>query len=373
MARRMALNFSKLCALILFGTVAYNEYVVYYIDYYGWPRVSDDACTLLFLADPQIQGKTLDPPGLVGSVQRWDSDRYLGNVYHWLTAKYPSATVVFLGDLLDEGSISSQEDFVEYATRFKSIFPKYRVKDTIYTPGDNDIGGEGNDMVTLAKLDRYNKEFGLQKPVIEVCPKLDIVPVSRLTEHGFLNITSKLEFLSKNRTVVVISHLPVLPLNGRFAEKIMTDVNPDIVFSGHDHHGSVYSGSRTSLKSDREMSLFSKREDISPFKVETKTRNADGNLELSERITEIIVPTLSYRMGVKEMGAGLAVFHPDTGEMVYHNLWLPARFPLLYAYVASIIVVALLAIVGKVIDVRRLLRRQIEYQSFSRKKFGALL
>jgi hypothetical protein len=290
-----------------------------------------------------------------------------------LTAKYPSATVVFLGDLLDEGSISSQEDFVEYATRFKSIFPKYRVKDTIYTPGDNDIGGEGNDMVTLAKLDRYNKEFGLQKPVIEVCPKLDIVPVSRLTEHGFLNITSKLEFLSKNRTVVVISHLPVLPLNGRFAEKIMTDVNPDIVFSGHDHHGSVYSGSRTSLKSDREMSLFSKREDISPFKVETKTRNADGNLELSERITEIIVPTLSYRMGVKEMGAGLAVFHPDTGEMVYHNLWLPARFPLLYAYVASIIVVALLAIVGKVIDVRRLLRRQIEYQSFSRKKFGALL
>ena len=35
MARRMALNFSKLCALILFGTVAYNEYLVYYVDYYG--------------------------------------------------------------------------------------------------------------------------------------------------------------------------------------------------------------------------------------------------------------------------------------------------------------------------------------------------
>ena len=29
---------------------------------------------------------------------------------------------------------------------------------------------------------------------------LDIVPVSRLTEHGHLNITAKLEFLSKNRT-----------------------------------------------------------------------------------------------------------------------------------------------------------------------------
>ena len=38
--------------------------------------------------------------GLVGSIQRWDSDRYLGNVYHWLTAKYPSATAIFLGIFL---------------------------------------------------------------------------------------------------------------------------------------------------------------------------------------------------------------------------------------------------------------------------------
>jgi len=369
----MALNFSKLCVLILFGTIAYNEYVVYYMHYYGWPRVSNEACTLLFLADPQIQGKSLEPPGLVGSIQRWDSDRYLGNVYHWITAAYPAATAIFLGDLLDEGSISTPDDFSEYATRFKSIFPGYRVKKTIYTPGDNDIGGEGMDMVTLAKLDRFNRVFGLQKSVIEACPKLDIVPVSRLTEHGLLNITSKLEFLSKDKTVVVISHLPVLPLSGRFAEKIMTDVNPDIIFSGHDHRGAVFSGERASLKSKKEMTMFSKNDDISPFKVDTRTRNEEGKLELSERVTEIIVPTLSYRMGVKEMGAGLAVFHPETGEMMYYNLWLPARFPLLYAYVASIIVVVVLAIIGKMVDVRRIMRRQTEYQSLSRKKFGALL
>jgi len=369
----MAVNFTKLCFFILVGTISYNEYVVYYIDYFGWPRVPDDACTLLFLADPQIQGKTLEPPGILGSIQRWDSDRYLGNVFHWLTSKYSSSTAIFLGDLLDEGSIASQEDFTEYVQRFESIFAKDRVKGVVYTPGDNDIGGEGADMVTLTKLDRYNKQFGIQKPVIEACPKLDIVPVSRLTEHGHLNITAKLEFLSKNRTVVVISHVPVMPLNGRFAERIMTDINPDIIFSGHDHRGSVFSGLRGSLKTDREMSFFSKKDDISPFKVETKTKNADGLLELSERITEIIVPTLSYRMGVKEMGAGLAVIHADTGEIVYHNLWLPARFPLLYAYIASIIVVVLLFIVGKIVDVRRIMRRQMEYQSFSRKKFGALL
>ena len=38
--------------------------------------------------------------------------------------------------------------------------------------GDNDIGGEGNDLVTLSKLDRFNREFGIKKPVIEACAKL---------------------------------------------------------------------------------------------------------------------------------------------------------------------------------------------------------
>ena len=42
------------------------------------------------------------------------------------------------------------------------------------------------------------------------------------------------------------------------------------------------------------------------------TRNTativDGSVEMSETMSEIVVPTISYRMGVKEMGAGLAVF-----------------------------------------------------------------
>ncbi len=35
----------------------------------------------------------------------------------------------------------------------------------------------------------------------------------------------------------------------------------------------------------------------------------------------------------QEMGVGLAVFR-EGGEVTYYNLWLPARFPLLYVYVA---------------------------------------
>jgi len=36
---------------------------------------------------------------------------------------------------------------------------------------------------------------------------------------------------------------------------------------------------------------------------------------------------------VQEMGVGLAEFH-EGGKVTYHNLWLPARFPLLFVYVA---------------------------------------
>ena len=63
MARKMYLNFTKLCCFIIFGTVIYNEYLAYYIAYLYWPTVPSSACSLLFVADPQLQGNALEPPG----------------------------------------------------------------------------------------------------------------------------------------------------------------------------------------------------------------------------------------------------------------------------------------------------------------------
>ena len=45
-------------------------------------------------------------------------------------------------------------------------------KNQIYTPGDNDIGGEGYDLVTKKKLERYNEAFGSDELVHTVCPWL---------------------------------------------------------------------------------------------------------------------------------------------------------------------------------------------------------
>ena len=51
------------------------------------------------------------------------------------------------------------------------------------------------------------------------------------------------------------------------------------------------------------------------------------------------------------MAVGLAVFS-RSGEVVYTNLWVPARFPLLYLYLVALILVLLLLAVDKCVDLR---------------------
>ena len=66
--------------LTLIYLIAFQNYALFssilYI-YSGWPRVSDDACSLLFLADPQIQGNTLEPPGSFTCTQPTRNDHAL--------------------------------------------------------------------------------------------------------------------------------------------------------------------------------------------------------------------------------------------------------------------------------------------------------
>ena len=49
--------------------------------------------------------------------------RYLSKTYLRTVQHVHPHLIVFLGDLLDEGSITNQEDYNEYAQRFHNIFP----------------------------------------------------------------------------------------------------------------------------------------------------------------------------------------------------------------------------------------------------------
>ena len=167
--------------------------------------------------------------------------------FRWVTSAYSSKAIVFLGDLIDEGSEAGKDVYHEYATRFLQIYPPVTYLQTIYIPGDNDIGGEGADIVTLEKINRFQEMFGPNKPVYRVSSYLDLAPVSRLTQHGVYNLTFKQEHLSNTRLVVAVSHLPVLPLDGRFAEQVMELVRPNAIFSAHNHHGFHYSLDRNTF------------------------------------------------------------------------------------------------------------------------------
>jgi len=371
MSPRAALDYSRLSVMILLSVVFYNEFLVYFNSYRSWPELEQKRMLkILFVADPQIQGKTDMNNWLLGIITRWDSDRYLSKTFSWARYAYNPDVIVFLGDLMDEGSEGTDEEFLGYVKRFRNIYETNAVK--IYVAGDNDIGGEGFDLVTAEKVSRFKNNFPCQisnffqlKPDKVIhrqslkeqdektkFPIVEIVPANFLTfksaEESWSGLNSELEPNVKLR--IVVSHMPILPTgsNPSFSKKVMEHLKPSVIFSAHDHRGLDFSlGNSEKSVASGNITIFTQRRnpDDDPGQ-ETIMLN-----EINKRIHEIIVPTCSYRMGVKEMAFGLTKIAYDKdnlGSITYLNLWLPSRFPLLYVYLAAVSVSATLFLIGRV-------------------------
>ena len=281
-----------------------------------------------------------------------------------------------MGDLIDEGSEADDELYEAYVERFRAVYPVRDDIKMIYIPGDNDIGGEGADPVTINKIDRFARHFGPVSAVYAASESLDIVPVSRLTEHGVYNLSLVPAQLFTTKIVVTVSHVPVLPLNGRFSERVMNLINPDIIFSAHDHLGYKFTADRETRHMRGKIEKFSRLES-QVTRVDTRhgllAEDADlGVGRLKEEVVEIVVPTASYRMGVPNMGLGL-VSISGQGSVEYTNLWLPSRFSLLYTYAASLVITVIIFSLGKCLHLRRLISRKHEHSSEARRKYDALL
>lgn len=132
---------------------------------------------LLLVADPQLQGFRNEPPGLVGMLTRWDVNRYVGNHVKAGFEHVQPDYVVFLGDLLDEGSIASPGELSEYAYRFHQVFPWSRMPWQTFIPGDNDIGGEGGESITAEKVALFSKYFAPTNGVHVLADGLRLVRV----------------------------------------------------------------------------------------------------------------------------------------------------------------------------------------------------
>lgn len=74
--------------------------------------------------------------------------------------------------------------------------------------------------------------------------------------------------------------------------------------------------------------------------------------------TEYVVPTCSYRMGTKMMGAAVAVIGND-GSITYSILPLPRRYSFLLAYLVSLCISLAIALPGVMIFVIRMLEKNL--------------
>uniref|UniRef100_A0A1B6CQ96 Calcineurin-like phosphoesterase domain-containing protein n=2 Tax=Clastoptera arizonana TaxID=38151 RepID=A0A1B6CQ96_9HEMI len=326
MWRNLLKTKSIVVAICIF--IIYSEWLAYIILPFLWPSLKcgylKKMYNILLVADPQILGEINEP-----WIARWDSDRYLTKTFKAALYYTQPQLIIFLGDLMDEGSKADSDQYQRYYQRFQKIFQLNYISrnHTIFIPGDNDIGGEDED-VTPTKVSRFKSHFG-HVDVIDQ-RKIQIIHANKI-ERKVPKVIPLAN--NDNRTRLAISHMPLLGLPSTFSAEVMHNVLPHIIFSAHDHK-SVHFAANMKTK---ERFLIEPLESNS-FANDNPTwmfQMTDTNLN------EIVVPTCSYRMGVGKTGYGLASIDEEGNTMCYYVLWLPKRLSHIFVYVIVLVITSL--------------------------------
>lgn len=264
---------------------------------------SDDCTRILLVADPQILGNREH------LIARFDNDRNLRKSFHSAFVTIQPEYVIFLGDLMDDGSYANDADFENYFSRFVRIFQMPNNVIPIFLPGDNDIGGEGSEPVKNEMMNRFKSHFGdhtrwsdknLNFYNMNLISKEIPQPVS-----NFTTTTSALQ------TSVVLSHYEVL--SSYLSSKMLKQIQPPVViFSAHNHESlEIFSRLENHLNSHSSPLCNGKIYNLTAF-------------ETAKVYLEIQVPTCSYRMGTLTLGYGQAIF--DGNALRYTPMFFMSRY-----------------------------------------------
>lgn len=378
MLRRLrSLSLRSVTLMLILLVVITNEYLVYWVQSWRWPvlpvqsRNTNDEVVVLLVSDPQLIGIQDEHAFPVGTISRWDSDRFLRKTFSLAYSYSQPDVVVFLGDLMDEGSKATRSEYDSYLSRFQSIFYPMKNSKVVYVPGDNDIGGEAGDFRTPFKVNRFERHFHNLTGVVNAF-FIDFIMLDILSQHDsplekkqtFTQMAHKLtaplrvvvnheSVISKMKMFVyphmipeTVEHLVANILqdnmgNGSWetftlGDSVLVDLlklaQPNLILSGHWHEAFHYV-CETCLSSN---------EDINHWPVHIRDlRNLRGFTEVDFTnllaVNEVMVPTCSYRMGTTTMGYGVAIFR-RSGSMQYTILWLPSRYQQLYVYLGAVLV-----------------------------------
>lgn len=329
-------------SLVLLVIVVFiGEFGCFLWAFFTWriPGQSRDSLNLLLISDSQIPGYKEEPEGIQGCITRVDTDWYLFKAFYLALASFSPDAVIHLGDILDEGSIATDEQYEEYKARHDKIFHTFDRSERIYVAGDNDIGGEWSDILTEQKTLRFQRHFG---PINDVV-KLKSFQIIKINSASLLrrkpfreerkiynktvdfinNLSPKLD---KEKISILVGHVPIDEISVKHdvpLRKLIRTMKPTYAFSGHLHEPATV---------QHEFGIFT--------------------------FTEYVVPTCSYRMGTKMMGAAVAVVGND-GSIAYSILPLPSRYLFLHVYLVSLCVSLAISLPGFMIFVIQMLEKRL--------------
>ncbi|XP_077287624.1 metallophosphoesterase isoform X2 [Arctopsyche grandis] len=339
-------NQFKIILVLLSCVVFYNEYVIYTLQTYRWPNLTcaqDSSCLrILLVADPQILGEQNDDSPFK-YIFNWDSDRYVAKTYVKAVSHFEPDVILFLGDIMNEGTVASDEEFQSYVQRLSSIFVTSYPMKHVWIPGDNDIGGE-NKPIYPKKLRMFNDAFN--QPDFMSIKFLNIYKINSITQT-YPKLPSH-HIIMTNKTNIVMSHIPLLLSPGRFTGSVLTKIQPVVMFSGHKH-------AAFHLQTTLDTMFVSKVMAMNP----QSKNNVIDIVFRQDTYHEFIVPTCSYRMGVPNMGFGIAVI--DKSKLSYSILWSPRRYEQLIVYVVVVISVILYLITVAMFKMASVVCRNIQY------------
>ncbi|XP_031551473.1 metallophosphoesterase 1-like [Actinia tenebrosa] len=307
---------SKACLVILILTVVIGDYLSFYKTSVTWKipdREEDGSLCVLAVSDPQIQGFNGELPSILGYITRWDADRYLSHAFEAAVKFVKPDVIIFLGDLLDEGFESTNEEFSVYTQRFDRIFNVPNDIHKIYLAGDNDIGGEGPDVLSSQTVGRFTKHFGPLNDIINIKSfqfvKINTVSFLRFSVPAYKEeketYNATLQFIhgissrmKDDTTTIVLAHAPLPNMPSDLYHEFISKTKPKISLAGHLHkHLQVYHRIKNPVAT----------------------------------FWEYVIPTCSYRMGTRQIGFGVLIVE-NNAKPKLSILKLPDRYFYLFGH-----------------------------------------
>lgn len=262
------------------------------------------------MADPQLLGETFETH-FYSTIAAYDSDNYLRKTFRQAVSHTKPDVVCFLGDLLDEGSVASDDAYERYVKRFHGVFQTNSNIQKIHIAGDNDIGGEDHDYVTARKLKRFEMGFNETDSTV-ASNRIRFFNINQMT-HAYPEYNETTDGAANKMINIVLSHISILSYPGLsmktvrqtthlkhesalktltflFKLQILKKFKPKMIFTAHSHYSRLIT--------------------YPPQHFESLVDNRVVTIPLNnivQNFTEISSPTCSYRMGVPNIGYGYAV------------------------------------------------------------------